>query len=80
MKKTTVFVDEALIELALKASKLRTKKQVIEAGLKELVRKKNQELLRRELGSFDIDLSLWRVKETQGREIGNRMNEFDKIR
>jgi Arc/MetJ family transcription regulator len=38
MGKTTVFVDETLIELALKASKLKTKKEVIEAGLKELVR------------------------------------------
>jgi Arc/MetJ family transcription regulator len=62
MKKTTVFVDEALIELALKASKLRTKKEVIEAGLKELVRKKNRDLLRRELGSYDIDLSLDELK------------------
>lgn len=63
MKKTTVFVDETLIELALKASKLKTKKDVIEAGLKELVRKKNQELLRQELGSFDIDLSLDELKK-----------------
>jgi Arc/MetJ family transcription regulator len=63
MKKTTVFVDEALIELALKASKLRTKKEVIEAGLKELVRKKNRDILRGELGSFDIDLSLDELKK-----------------
>ena len=63
MKRTTVFVDEVLIELALKASKLKTKKEVIEAGLKELVRKKNQELLRQELGSFDIDLSLDELKK-----------------
>ena len=63
MKKTTVFVDEVLIELALKASKLRTKKEVIEAGLKELVRKKNRDLLRGELGSFDIDLSLDELKK-----------------
>jgi Arc/MetJ family transcription regulator len=63
MKKTTVFVDEALIELALKASKLRTKKDVIEAGLKELVRRKNRDLLRGELGSYDIDLSLDELKK-----------------
>jgi Arc/MetJ family transcription regulator len=63
MKRTTVFVDEVLIELALKASKLKTKKEVIEAGLKELVRKKNQELLRQELGSFDIDVSLDELKK-----------------
>ena len=62
MGKTTVFVDEMLIELARKASKLKTKKEIIEAGLKELVRKKNQELLRQELGSFDIDLSLDELK------------------
>jgi len=37
---------------------LRTKKDVIEAGLKELVRKKNRDLLRGELGTFDMDLSL----------------------
>ena len=36
---------------------------VIEAGLKELVRKKNQKLLRQELGSFDIDLSLGELKK-----------------
>ncbi|HUL37060.1 MAG TPA: type II toxin-antitoxin system VapB family antitoxin [Thermodesulfobacteriota bacterium] len=63
MKKTTVFVDEVLIELALKASKLRTKKEVIEAGLKELVRKKNRDLLRGELGTFDIALSLDELKK-----------------
>jgi len=63
MKKTTVFVDEALIEVALKASKLRTKKEVIEAGLKELVRKKNRDLLRGELGTFDIELSLDELKK-----------------
>jgi len=62
MGKTTVFVDETLIELALRASKLKTKKEVIEAGLKELVRKKNRDLLREELGSFDIDLSLDELK------------------
>ncbi len=67
MGKTTVFVDEALMELALRTSKLRTKKQVIEAGLKELVRKKNQELLRKELGSFDIDLTLGELKRRRAR-------------
>jgi Arc/MetJ family transcription regulator len=62
MGKTTVFVDETLISRALRVSKLKTKKEVIEAGLKALVRKKNQELLRGELGSFDIDLSLGELK------------------
>jgi len=62
MGKTTVFVDETLIEEALKASNLRTKREVIELGLRELVRKKNRKLLRQELGTFDIDLSLGELK------------------
>jgi Arc/MetJ family transcription regulator len=63
MGKTTVFVDETLIRHALNVTHLKTKKDVIEAGLRELVRKKNQELLRRELGSFDLDLSLKVLKK-----------------
>jgi len=62
MGKTTVFVDETLIEEALKASNLKTKREVIELGLRELVSKKNRELLRQELGTFDIDLSLDELK------------------
>ncbi len=58
MGKTTVFIDDILINEALKVTNLKTKKEVIEAGLRELVRKRNRELLRQELGSFEIDLSL----------------------
>jgi Arc/MetJ family transcription regulator len=58
MGKTTVLIDEVLIQEALRATNLKTKKSVIEMGLKELLRTKNRELLRRELGTFDIDLSL----------------------
>ena len=58
MGKTTVFVDETLIKNALRLTNMRTKKEVIEAGLLELVKKNNRELLRQELGTFEIDLSL----------------------
>ena len=63
MGKTTVFINDSLINEALKVSNLKTKKEVIEAGLRELVRKRNRELLRKELGSFDIDLSLEELKK-----------------
>ncbi len=63
MRKTTVFVDETLIKQALQVTNLKTKKEVIAAGLRELVRKKNQELLQQELGSFDLDLSLKELKK-----------------
>ncbi len=63
MGKTTVVIDEALMEEALKVTNLKTKKDVIEKGLRELLRMKNRELLRKELGTFDIDLSLDELKK-----------------
>jgi Arc/MetJ family transcription regulator len=58
MRKTTVFVDETLIRDALRVTRLKTKKEVIDAGLRELIRKKNREMLKQELGTFDIELTL----------------------
>ena len=58
MKKTTVLIDEALLKDAIEAIGARTKKEAIEAGLKSLVRNANREALRRELGTFEIELTL----------------------
>jgi len=57
MGRTTVIIDDELINQALKVTKLKTKKKVIEEGLKELIKKKNKERLIKELGTFDIDLT-----------------------
>jgi Arc/MetJ family transcription regulator len=67
MGKTTVFVDDALMNQALRVTNLKTKKEVIEAGLRELLRKKNQELLGQELGSFDLDLTLKELKDRRAK-------------
>ncbi|MBI2918696.1 MAG: type II toxin-antitoxin system VapB family antitoxin [Chloroflexi bacterium] len=56
--KTTVLIDDALLQAAMKAAGARTKRQAIEAGLRALVRQKNLEALKEELGTFDLDLSL----------------------
>ncbi len=58
MGKTTVVLDDKLMEEALRATRLKTKREVIEEGLRELIRKKNRELLRQELGTYDIDLTI----------------------
>ncbi|MDP3296537.1 MAG: type II toxin-antitoxin system VapB family antitoxin [Thermodesulfovibrionia bacterium] len=63
MSKTTVMINDTLIKEALRATNLRTKKEVIERGLKELIRIKNRELLRKELGTFEIDLSVEELKK-----------------
>jgi len=58
MGKTTVFIDDMLLENAIKVTKAKSKKEAIEKGLKELVHKKNIEALRSELGTYDLDLTL----------------------
>jgi Arc/MetJ family transcription regulator len=57
MAKTTVVIDDELLEEAIKVSGAKTKKQAITVGLRELIRKKNLEALRQELGTFDLALS-----------------------
>jgi Arc/MetJ family transcription regulator len=63
MGKTTVVIDETLINEALRVTNLKTKREVIEKGLKELLRIKNRELLKQELGTFDIALSLEELRK-----------------
>jgi len=58
MAKTTVVIDDKLLEEAMRVSGAKTKKQAITTGLKELIRRKNLEALRQELGTFDLALSL----------------------
>ena len=57
MKKTTVFIDEDLLKAAGEAIGARTKKETIETALLFLVRQHTREKLRKELGTFDIDLT-----------------------
>ena len=56
--KTTVVIDDELLREAVKAAGVRTKREAIDMGLRELVRKKNLEALKGELGTYDLDLTL----------------------
>jgi Arc/MetJ family transcription regulator len=58
MAKTTVIIDDKLLDEAMRVSGAKTKKQAITTGLKELIRRKNLEALRQELGTFDLAISL----------------------
>ena len=68
MKKTTVLIDENLLEKAIQAIGARTKKEAIEAGLRSLVQRHNRELLRQELGTFDMDLTLGELEHLRNAE------------
>lgn len=64
--KTTIVIDERLLKEAMEVAGIRTKRGVIEAGLRELVRRKNLEAFKRELGTFDLELSLEELERLRG--------------
>ena len=58
MKKTTVLIDEDLLKQAMQAIGASTKREAIKAGLEVLVRRYHRESLQRELGTYDLNLSI----------------------
>jgi hypothetical protein len=57
MGKTTVVIDDKLLKTAIEVTRAKSKKEVITKGLEELIHKKNIEALRKELGTYDLDLT-----------------------
>lgn len=57
MQKTTVEIDEKLLERAMQLSGAKTKKRAIEYGLRELIKSISRDLFKKELGTFDMDLT-----------------------
>ncbi|MDT8318708.1 MAG: type II toxin-antitoxin system VapB family antitoxin [bacterium] len=66
--KTTVVLDDQLLKDAIEAIHAKSKKEAIEAGLRELVMKKNRSALISELGSYDLDISLEELEEMRGED------------
>jgi len=58
MKKTTVLIDEELLRNAIEITGAKSKKEAIERWLRSLVQQHNREALCKDLGTFDIDLTL----------------------
>lgn len=57
MGKTTVVLDEDLLENAKEAIGARTKKETIETALREIVKQHQRDLLCKELGTYKLNLS-----------------------
>ena len=68
MAKTTVDIDERLLREARDVTHLKTKKAIIERGIRELLRMNTQRILKQELGSFEIDLSLDELNKRRSEE------------
>ena len=68
MRKVTVLIDEKLLMEAIQAIGARTKREAIEAGLRSLIQRQNREALRKEQGTFDIDLTLEELERMRNAE------------
>jgi hypothetical protein len=57
-------INEKLLKAAIHAIDAKTKREAIETGLASLMRPANRESLRKELGTYDLDLSLEKLEST----------------
>lgn len=65
--RTTIDLPEDLLEEARRAAQAKTKREVIIAGLKEIVRKAHREDLRRMAGKLQLDVDLPRSRKKKSR-------------
>ena len=56
--RTTIDIDKALMEEALKISKVRTKRELINLSLKEYIRRMRLKSLKKRLGDYDLTIDL----------------------
>ena len=56
--RTTIDIDKALMEEALKISKVRTKRELINLSLKEYIRRIRLKSLKKRLGNYDLTIDL----------------------
>jgi Arc/MetJ family transcription regulator len=63
----TVEIDDDLMDEALRVSAIRTKKAAIEEALREFVRRRRIEQLRKMVGTDAIDLTLEDLRRMRGK-------------
>jgi Arc/MetJ family transcription regulator len=63
--RTNIVIDDQLMNDALKATGLSTKKEAVEMGLKMLIRLKNQEKIRKFKGRLSWDGDLSEMRKTR---------------
>jgi len=68
VRKTTVCIDQDLLSRAVKSSGARSKKEAIEKGLRLLVSERTRQAFRRDLGTFDLELTLPELERLRGED------------
>jgi Arc/MetJ family transcription regulator len=67
--RTSIYIDDKLLEEAQKVTSAKTKKALIDLSLKELIHRKRLEHLISLYGSDSIDLNLQELEESRKDEI-----------
>ncbi len=55
--KTTIDIDDKILEQVMKAANVKTKREAVEIALTEFIKKRKREDLIKSLGTFKIDLT-----------------------
>lgn len=61
--RTTIDINKELLDEALKLSKIRTKKEIINLSLKEYVRKIRLKNLKNRIGNYDLAIDVEDLEE-----------------
>lgn len=61
--RTTIDINKELLDKALKLSKIRTKKELINLSLKEYVRKIRLKNLKNRIGNYDLTIDVEDLEE-----------------
>ncbi len=56
MARTTLDIDEALLEMAMESIGAKTKTETVELALRELIRQRRRRELIESLGTYELDL------------------------
>jgi Arc/MetJ family transcription regulator len=65
--RTTIDIDDELLAEAMKETALRTKREVVEEALAELIRARRIEKLRRMIGTYEIGISPEDLRRMRGK-------------
>jgi len=68
MSRTTLDIDEKLLQQAMEACEAKTKTEAVEFALQELIRHRRRQQLMESLGTYDLDVDLDELRHSRWAE------------
>ena len=66
--RSTIDIDDSLLREAMKLTKAKTKRELINMSLQETIKRKRRQRLANRLGKYNLDLSLEELKKMRADE------------